>query len=384
MMYGALFLMAGAYALSRSGHVRGDFLYRTWPPRDAGQGRPRALHPVLLPGDPGADVRRLDLRRAVLAVPGGQRLQPGQHPGLSAEDADPDRRAVPVPAGRRRGLPLHRSACATGAGRCACTTSRSSRSADHPTHMQRRSVGPVGGRSSDDRAAGRDRHDAGLFIASIFLGFPIAFTLLALAVFFGFWAMDGRILNLLVTNTSDVMANDVLVAVPLFLFMGYLVERANILDRLFRSIQIAARKRAGLARGRDADHLRAVRDRDRHRRRRGHADGPARLPGDAQGRLRHPAVGRRDLRRRHARHPDPALDHADRLRRRGQRLGGPASTPRRCSRASCSPACTWSTSSAARSSTRRWRPSCRRRRSDVPLGAGPAGTLLTSSCRSRC
>jgi tripartite ATP-independent transporter DctM subunit len=81
----------------------------------------------------------------------------------------------------------------------------------------------------------------GLFIALIFLGFPIAFTLLALAVFFGFYAMDFRILNLIVTNTFDIMANDVLVAVPLFLFMGYVVERSNILDRLFHSIQIAAR-----------------------------------------------------------------------------------------------------------------------------------------------
>jgi tripartite ATP-independent transporter DctM subunit len=81
----------------------------------------------------------------------------------------------------------------------------------------------------------------GLFIALIFLGFPIAFTLLALAVFFGFYAMDFRIFNLIVTNTFDIMANDVLVAVPLFLFMGYVVERSNILDRLFQSIQIAAR-----------------------------------------------------------------------------------------------------------------------------------------------
>jgi tripartite ATP-independent transporter DctM subunit len=81
----------------------------------------------------------------------------------------------------------------------------------------------------------------GLFIALIFLGFPIAFTLLALAVFFGFYAMDFRILNLIVTNTYDIMTNDVLVAVPLFLFMGYVVERSNILERLFQSIQVAAR-----------------------------------------------------------------------------------------------------------------------------------------------
>lgn len=80
-----------------------------------------------------------------------------------------------------------------------------------------------------------------LFIGTIFLGFPIAFTLLALAFAFGWYAMGERIISLIATNTADVMSNDVLVAVPLFLFMGYLVERANILDRLFRSIQVAAR-----------------------------------------------------------------------------------------------------------------------------------------------
>jgi tripartite ATP-independent transporter DctM subunit len=53
--------------------------------------------------------------------------------------------------------------------------------------------------------------------------------------------MDVRIFDLLVQNTYDIMANDVLTAVPLFLFMGYIIERANIIDRLFYSIQLAAR-----------------------------------------------------------------------------------------------------------------------------------------------
>jgi tripartite ATP-independent transporter DctM subunit len=80
-----------------------------------------------------------------------------------------------------------------------------------------------------------------LFVGAIFLGFPIAFTLMAMGVFFGYYAMGDRIFNLFVTNTYDVMGNDVLVAVPLFLFIGYIVERANILDRLFHSLQVAAR-----------------------------------------------------------------------------------------------------------------------------------------------
>jgi tripartite ATP-independent transporter DctM subunit len=66
-----------------------------------------------------------------------------------------------------------------------------------------------------------------------------------MGVFFGYYAMGPRIFDLLVTNTYDVLSNDVLTAVPLFLFMGYVVERSNILDRLFYSIQLAARRVPG-------------------------------------------------------------------------------------------------------------------------------------------
>lgn len=78
-----------------------------------------------------------------------------------------------------------------------------------------------------------------LFIAFIMLGFPIAFTLMALGVGFGYWAMGDTVFNLVVQRTYSVMANDVLVSIPLFIFMGYIIERANILDRLFHSIQLA-------------------------------------------------------------------------------------------------------------------------------------------------
>jgi len=89
----------------------------------------------------------------------------------------------------------------------------------------------------------------GLFIFVILLGFPIAFTLMGMAVGFGFYAyyrpgqefFDSRVFYLLTQNTWSIMSNDVLVAVPLFLFMGYVVERSNILDRLFYSLQVALR-----------------------------------------------------------------------------------------------------------------------------------------------
>ena len=89
----------------------------------------------------------------------------------------------------------------------------------------------------------------GLFIFLILLGFPIAFTLMGMAVGFGYYAyyqpgqefFDSRLFYLLTQNTWSIMSNDVLVAVPLFLFMGYVIERSNILDRLFHSLQVALR-----------------------------------------------------------------------------------------------------------------------------------------------
>ena len=69
-------------------------------------------------------------------------------------------------------------------------------------------------------------------------------------------------------RTYSVMTNDVLISIPLFVFMGYIIERANILDRLFRSLQLAAGPMPALARARHARDLRDLRDRDRHRRRR--------------------------------------------------------------------------------------------------------------------
>jgi len=85
----------------------------------------------------------------------------------------------------------------------------------------------------------------GIFVFTIMLGFPIWITLMAMGIFFGYFAMGDQIFSLLTQNTFSILSNDVLTAVPLFLFMGYIVERANILDRLFFSIQVAARRVPG-------------------------------------------------------------------------------------------------------------------------------------------
>ena len=97
-----------------------------------------------------------------------------------------------------------------------------------------------------------------MFIVLVLLGFPIAFTLIAMGVGFGYYAyyqagsiqtiadaFNNQIFYLLNQNTYSVMENDTLVAVPLFLFMGYVVERANIVNRLFHSLQLAARNLPG-------------------------------------------------------------------------------------------------------------------------------------------
>nr|WP_235986325.1 TRAP transporter large permease subunit [Paracoccus aerius] len=116
----------------------------------------------------------------------------------------------------------------------------------------------------------------GVFILFVFLGFPIAFTLMALGIGFGYYAyydpsrmwrsynrltedadgwtstttwlegfFNNRIFDLFVNQTYTVMSNEVLTAIPLFLFMGYIVERANIVDKLFGSLAIAARNVPG-------------------------------------------------------------------------------------------------------------------------------------------
>ncbi len=89
----------------------------------------------------------------------------------------------------------------------------------------------------------------GLFIFVILLGFPIAFTLMAMGVSFGYYAyyqpgqslLDNRVFYLFTQNTYSIMSSDVLVAVPLFLFMGYIIERSNILEQLFYSLRVALR-----------------------------------------------------------------------------------------------------------------------------------------------
>ena len=92
-----------------------------------------------------------------------------------------------------------------------------------------------------------------LIVVGIMLGFPTAFTLMGMGVFFGWLAYrsvnpalaNQQILDLMVQRAYSVMSNDVLIAIPLFVFMGYLVERAALIDRLFKSLHLATARIPG-------------------------------------------------------------------------------------------------------------------------------------------
>jgi TRAP-type mannitol/chloroaromatic compound transport system permease large subunit len=90
----------------------------------------------------------------------------------------------------------------------------------------------------------------GLIVVAIMMGFPTAFTLMGLGMIFGYLAFwgpgqgwwDNHVFDLMVQRTYGVMTNDTLLSVPLFVFMGYIMERAALVDRMFHSVQLAFRR----------------------------------------------------------------------------------------------------------------------------------------------
>lgn len=88
-----------------------------------------------------------------------------------------------------------------------------------------------------------------LIVIVIMMGFPTAFTLMGLGIFFGYIAFynpaqawyDNRVFDLMVERTYGAMTNDVLISIPLFVLMGYVMERGALVDKMFYSIQLAFR-----------------------------------------------------------------------------------------------------------------------------------------------
>jgi len=89
-----------------------------------------------------------------------------------------------------------------------------------------------------------------LIVVVIMMGFPTAFTLMGLGMVFGFVAFhqpgqpwsDNRVFDLMVERTYGAMNNDTLISIPLFVLMGYVMERGALVDKMFYSIQLAFRR----------------------------------------------------------------------------------------------------------------------------------------------
>ena len=233
-LYAVLFMIGGAYTLSRAQHVRGDIFYRMWPVKvQAGvdlflyffalgtkwyRFEPDRVHVVERTASgwttptpvsaPGVVVWRVvGHRRALLH----DRRRAAD---LPAQGRDPARRGAARGPGDRRGHSLLAGATDRG---LAGAPERRRGDRDHPREAERAMSPEVLGLLMIT-----------LMVVAIMIGFPTAFTLMSLGVTFGFLGMGFRVFDLIVFRTFFVMQNEVLVAIPLFLFMGYVIERAGI------------------------------------------------------------------------------------------------------------------------------------------------------------
>src|SRR3990172_7805355 len=261
-----------------------------------GDHRPHALHRVLPPRGDRAHLRRLLLRCGVLGDQGGIEHHRRGPAVLPLQDRHPGRRRVRPHAGDRGDHPLRhlpeagRLALARGGRRGSGRREAEGRAAregrGHPEAGRVRGPQRAGevklrkglwfgfslmalmivavlafmpwGNLIDGHLSKQDLGFLGLLmlaliVVAIMLGFPTAFTLMGMGVFFAWLAYRSvnpalagqQVLDLFVLRTFGVMSNDVLIAIPLFLFRGYLVERAQLIDRLFRSLHLATSRVPG-------------------------------------------------------------------------------------------------------------------------------------------
>ena len=269
MLYGAAFMLGGAYTLAQNAHVRGDFLYSSMRPRTQA-GLDLVLYIVFfLPGIAalayaGWDYAALSWRinehsnvtadgppvyhfKAMIPLAGILLLLQGSAEIARCVICLQDRRVAEPPQGRQRN---RRRRGAAGAER-ACRR-RNAQKRDRACAEHRGERAPARhGRSvaaMSDPALGLLM--LGLIVVVIIMGFPTAFTLMGLGMFFGFFAYysageawaDNHIFDLMVQRTYGAMTNDVLISIPLFVLMGYVMERGALVDKMFYAIQLAFRR----------------------------------------------------------------------------------------------------------------------------------------------
>src|SRR5690606_16127486 len=171
----------------------------------AGHGRCGLLPAVLLPGDDRVRGRRLGLLLGVVGTPGAHGDESLDADRLAVQAVDSARHRPDADAGRLR---IHQELHRGAPGRLAVSPEI---------------IGLVA--------------LAVLFVA-IFIGFPIAFTLIALALGVGHFALGDVAIHLMTLQVFSVMRDPTLASVPFFLFMGYLLEESGLIQRLFRGVQL--------------------------------------------------------------------------------------------------------------------------------------------------
>src|SRR6267378_3385386 len=141
------------------------------------------------------------------------------------------------------------SSSSSPAARWWTTNRASARSKARTISMKPRTSASVRGEPSVSDA-GLGLSMLALIVVVIMMGFPTAFTLMGLGMMFGFVAFydpahswtDNRVFDLMVERTYGAMNNDVLISIPLFVLMGYVMERGALVDKMFYSIQLAFRR----------------------------------------------------------------------------------------------------------------------------------------------
>jgi TRAP-type mannitol/chloroaromatic compound transport system permease large subunit/TRAP-type mannitol/chloroaromatic compound transport system permease small subunit len=248
MIAGVLFMAAAGYGLMRGVHIRADFLYRSWSAKTQATVDATLYLLFFMPSMIFFTVIASDFWW--LAFSRGETMQVDSAWGPLLW---PARLAMPIGAFllTLQGLPeIFRAFHKMGKERERLFVKALPvyvialiwliLAVFHP------SIVP-GGESFSDLMSARSNMDKatiglimlGAMLFVIFIGFPIAFTLIFLAFVFGIWGANFKLTTLLMTlNTNSTMLNDQLMAVPLFVLMGIVMEAAGLMDRLFASIQM--------------------------------------------------------------------------------------------------------------------------------------------------
>ena len=268
MLYGTLFMLCGAYALAQNAHVRGDFLYGGMRPRTQASFDLALYLLFFIPGIAALIYSGYDYAAHSWRI--------GEHSTVTAEGPPIYQFKAIIPlAGvlvMLQGL-AEMARCVI----CLRTGEWPSRLKDaaeidvveeqlaHSEYVDEEARKLSIERAHEIDQSARRRGTGGtehmsepalgllmlcLIVVAIMMGFPTAFTLMGLGIFFGFYAfydptqlwVDNRVFDLMVQRTYGAMTNDVLISIPLFVLMGYVMERGALVDKMFYSIQLAFRR----------------------------------------------------------------------------------------------------------------------------------------------